>query len=328
MPVRITTGTGMDVGPAVSRDGRIVFANGTERLNVWAVPLDGNTGKVTGAPYRLSNSLAPQAHPSLSPDGRKLLFDSRRNGAFQVWQRNLATGKETVIVAAKGASNAGGFMPASGRIIYRLGSESHVLDPATGESRRLVTGGYIGSVNHAETIALVRAATGLAAIDGLDLKSGRRVPLLRATRERWNLYQAHFSSDDRWIVFLANTGPATGQIFAARAKGLEEIPSSDWLPVTDGKHKVDKPRFSPDGKLIYFTLDHEASRSIHAVRFDPESGRPIGEPFLVIDFPDPRLSMAHVNLGPLEISVAQDKLVTVLAEANLNIWMADLRIAK
>ena len=38
--------------------------------------------------------------------------------------------------------------------------------------------------------------------------------------------------------------------------------------------------------------------------------------------------MAHVNLGPLEISVARDKLVTVLSESNWNIWMADLRTAK
>jgi len=327
-PVQLTAGTSMDVWPAVSRDGSMVFASGAERLNIWALPLEGNAGKVTGAPYRLSNSLAMQAHPTLSPDGRKLLFSSNRNGSFQVWQRDLVTGKETPIVATKGATNAGGFMPASGRIAYRLGSESYILDPTTGESRKVVTGGYIGSINRAETIALVRAVSGLAAIDGLDLKSGRRVPLLRAEWERWNLYQAQFSSDDRWIVFLANTSPTTGRIFVARAKGLDEIPSSDWLPVTDAKQKVDKPRFSPDGKLIYFTLDHEASRSIHAVRFDPESGHAVGEPFLACDFPGPRLSMAQVNLGPLEISVARDKLVTVLSESNWNIWMADLRTAK
>ena len=38
-------------------------------------------------------------------------------------------------------------------------------------------------------------------------------------------------------------------------QGFREIPQSDWLPVTDGKGEVDKPLFSPDGKLIYFMLD-------------------------------------------------------------------------
>jgi len=105
---------------------------------------------------------------------------------------------------------------------------------------------------------------------------------------------------------------------------MKEIPQADWLPITDGKTLVDKPRFSPDGKLIYFTLDAEGSRSIQAVRFDPGKGRPIGEPFLVYDFRSPRLSMMPVNLGALEISVAQDKIVTLLAESNFNIWMTEL----
>jgi Tol biopolymer transport system component/tRNA A-37 threonylcarbamoyl transferase component Bud32 len=324
-PVRITNGAGAHVWPSVSRDGRLVFSTGNERLNVWAVPLDTNTGKVTGAPYRLSNSIALQAHPLLSVDGRKLLFDTMRNGTSQVWQRDLTSGKETQIVAQNGATNSGGFMPQSGRIVYRFGRESYVLDPATGQSSKLVSDGFIGTINLAETMALVRPASGLAAQDLFDLKSGRRVPLLRAEQERWNLYQGHFSPDDRWVVFLAHTSPTESRIYVARLKGMTTIPRSDWLPVTDGKQIVDKPRFSPDGKLIYFTLDREASRSIHAVRFDPESGRTVGEPFLVYDFPGPRLSMAQVNLGLLEISLARDKLVTVLAESNWNIWMADLR---
>jgi len=165
-------------------------------------------------------------------------------------------------------------------------------------------------------------AGGVATLDAVELKSGRHVPLLRA--EHWNLYQAYFSPDDRWIVFLANTSPNAGRIFVVRPQGMKQIAQADWLPITDGKTKVDKPRFSPDGKLIYFTLDTEGSRSIQAVRFDPEKGRPIGEPFLVYDFRSPRLSMMPVNLGPLEISVAADKIVTLLAESNFNIWMTEL----
>ena len=83
-------------------------------------------------------------------------------------------------------------------------------------------------------------------------------------------------------------------------------------------------RFSPDGKLIYFTVDAEGSRSIHAVRFDPQSGHAIGEPFLVYDFHGRRLSMLPVRLAPLEMSVAQDKLVGLVAESTSNIWMAEL----
>ena len=154
------------------------------------------------------------------------------------------------------------------------------------------------------------------------MKSGKRTPLLRT--ERWPIYLAHFSPDDRWIIFLAFTGPGTDRIYVARPHGLQEIPQAEWLPITDGNALVDKPTFSPDGRLIYFTRDEIGSRSIYAVRFDPESGRPIGGPFLVYEFRGPRLSMLSVNLSDLGLDVAQDKIVMVLAESNWNIWMAEL----
>ena len=37
-----------------------------------------------------------------------------------------------------------------------------------------------------------------------------------------------------------------------------------------------------------------------------------------------RLSMLPVGLAPLEISVAKDKLVGIVAESTSNIWMAEL----
>jgi hypothetical protein len=198
-----------------------------------------------------------------------------------------------------------------------------MLDPATGESRKITSAGYLWDVDRKEETGTMRVDLGgVATVDAVELESGRHVPLLRG--EHWNLYQAHFSPDDRWLVFLANTSPNAGRIFVARPQGMKQIPPADWLPITDGKTLVDKPRFSPDGKLIYFTLDGEGSRSIQAVRFDPEKGRPIGEPFLVYDFRSPRLSMTPVQLGALEISVAQDKIVTLLAESNFNIWMMEL----
>ena len=329
-PVQLTNHTTLDLEPAISRDGRMVFATGTQSINVWGLPVDGNSGKVSGAPYRITEGLAPASSPSLSPDGRRLLFSSGRNGPPQVWQRDLATGKEVIAVAGPSGLYRG-FQGLSGRIFYRAGSQRaawspYVLDPATGESRRISTEGYLWSVDHKEESGTMRIdAGGVADVDVVDLKSGRHVPLLRA--EHWSLYQAYFSSDDRWIVFLANTGPNGSRIFVVRPKGMREIPLADWLPITSGKTKVDKPRFSPNGKLIYFTVDDEGSRSIQAVRFDPERGRPVGEPFLVYDFRSPRLSMMAVNQGPLEISVAQDKIVTLLAESNFNIWMTELGAA-
>jgi hypothetical protein len=65
------------------------------------------------------------------------------------------------------------------------------------------------------------------------------------------------------------------------------------------------------------------SRSICAIRFDPERGSPIGAPFIVYEFRNPRLSMISVSLGDLGLDVALDKIIMVLAESNWNIWLAE-----
>ena len=113
-------------------------------------------------------------------------------------------------------------------------------------------------------------------------------------------------------------------IYVARMREFQQTPRSDWQAVIDSRDQVDKPHFSPDGKLIYFTLDRNGSRSVQAVRFDGESGRPMGEPFQVYDFRSPRLSMLAVNLSDLELCVAPDKIVMLLAESNWNVWMTEL----
>ncbi len=137
-------------------------------------------------------------------------------------------------------------------------------------------------------------------MDALDLKSLERVPFLRTA-----VSQAVFSPDGQWVVFAAGD-----RIYRARTHGLQEIPQSEWLPVATG----DKPRFSPDGGLIYF----DAYGAIYAVSAGTQ-----GQPFPVWEPREPRLSLAAVNPAARDLGIARDKLVVLLAESNFNLWMAD-----
>jgi len=320
--VQLTGGTAVDGGASVSRAGRMVFSSGGQRINVWGLPVEANTGKVKGEPYRITDGLAPTIHPDLSRDGSKLLFDTERNGMPEIWQRDLATGKESVVVSGRNGAGRGQFVGDTGLIRYGDQNGVHVLDPSTGESRELNSSGGLGDFVRGEKLYLLREDRPLPSFDLVDLASGKRVPILQA--EHLPLYLAQFSPDGRWIGFLAHFGPGHSAIYVARVRGFQEIPRSNWQTIIDSRDQVDKPRFSPDGKLLYFTLDRNGSRSVQAVRFDAESGRPVGEPFLVYDFRSPRLSMLAVNLSDLELCIAQDKLVMLLAEANWNIWMTEL----
>ena len=83
----------------------------------------------------------------------------------------------------------------------------------------------------------------------------------------YELYQAHFSPDGRWIVVNAVKNPLTSTIYAIPAAG------GPWIRITDGKQWDDKPRWSPDGKTIYFLSDRRGFFNVWGVHFDPLKGR-------------------------------------------------------
>jgi Tol biopolymer transport system component len=321
--VRLAGGAASAEFPAVSYDGQMVFASGTQRFDVWGLPLDARSGKALGPHYRITNSTAPAEYPTVSPDGRKVLYATPRNGTSQIWMKDLATGEESVIAPGPNASvpiwlRDGGHVAFAQKLSKR--SDEYLLDLSTGQTRKVFEGGFFWDVNEAATVALAQTSgSSQNDILAVDLKTGRSSVILR-TVPGSALIHANFAPDDAWIVFLADTGPGTARIYAVRPSG-SEILKSQWMPVTDGRHKVGKPRFSPDGKLIYFTQDRDASRSIRAVPFDPRTGQTLGESFSVFDTDQPRLTLFGVSPRSLEIGIAKDKLVMLLAESTSNLWM-------
>src|ERR1035437_3013917 len=118
----------------------MVFASGTQRFDVWGLPLDANSGKALGPHYRITNSTAPTEFPTVSPDGGKVLYATPRNGTSQVWMKNLAKGEESQIAPGPNASiplwvNGGGQVA----FVQKLGkrSDASLLDLSTGETRKV-----------------------------------------------------------------------------------------------------------------------------------------------------------------------------------------------
>lgn len=322
--VRLAGGTASAEFPAVSGDGQLVFASGTQRFDVWGLPLDANSGKVSGPHYRITNSTAPAEYPAISPDGSKVVYATPRNGTSQIWMKDLLKGEESVIAPGPNASvpvwlHGGGQVAFAQRLSKR--SDEYLLDLATSQTRKVYEGGFFWDVNALGTMALAQESdSNRNDVRAVDLGTGRTSIILRGAQDT-PLRHANFSPNDGWIVFVADGGPATGQIYAVRPHGFVEITKSEWIAITDGRQKVDKPRFSPDGKLIYFIEDSEGRRAIRAVRFDPRSGRAAGDSFAVFDADQPRLTLFGVSPRSLEIGISKNKLVMLMADTTSNVWM-------
>ena len=289
--------------------------------------------RVTGAPVRLTDTPAAESFPSLSRDGRRLAFLSARGPQTDLWLRDLHLGASTRLLSAETSVMGGAWVSLDGSAVaYTLGkdgrSQLHTIAASGGLPRRLTdedrsvlrwtpSGGIVHFVN-------VGTGSGSGTVAVVDPQSLSSRVLLEAFP--FTPYQLSFSPDERWITCVqVLPGGQTASVLIGPATGKWPVPESALLPIGDGTTWDDKPRFSPDGRLLYFTSERDGYRCLWAQRLDPRTGEPEGAPFAVHHGHSSRRSMLNVGLTPLEVAVGPDQIVFVQGEVTGNIWMAEVR---
>jgi WD40 repeat protein len=131
-----------------------------------------------------------------------------------------------------------------------------------------------------------------------------------------NLWKARLSADQRWVAFTAPTGPGASAIYAVPAGG------GDRVKMTSGEYFDDRPRWSPDGRLVYFLSSRSGFFNVWARRFDPDRGTTLGEPIAITQFNDPA-QMIPPRTVQLGMAVSRDRLIIPLAAASGNIWVLE-----
>jgi hypothetical protein len=92
--------------------------------------------------------------------------------------------------------------------------------------------------------------------------------------------------------------------------------------VTNDKHWNDKPRWSPDGKSIYFISDRNGYYNVFRRNFDPSAGKPLGDATQITHFSDPSL-MIHATMSNVGFSITRDRLMLTVSRRNGSIWILD-----
>ncbi|HYM11091.1 MAG TPA: protein kinase [Bryobacterales bacterium] len=337
-PRRVTFGTDLEMEPSAGAEagGRagVAFASLTHTVNVWSLPLDVNRGAAPGELQRITQGVTYNAYPSISADGKKLVYTSAQSGAWNVWIRDLESGKQIALTASRGKAlqpkiSADGttvayweddgtkqtiyVIPARGGVPQKVcddcGPPTHVSPDGTKV--------LFESENSPQDEAVMVA----------DLTSGKQYEMARS-RETPKLfpYAARFSPDGRWVAFHARSNPLTRQIFVVPFQGSDRppVPKKDWIAVTSGVTFLEGETYwSPDGSLLYFLSENDGFRCIWAQRLEPPTKHPRGAPFAVIHFHHARNSLTGVrgSLGAIGMSVGNDKLVFALGDLTGNIWM-------
>lgn len=325
--LQITSGSAFESRPAAAASGDVYFCSAETRTGIWQLPLSANDGKVTGELSRLTKGSAFYGQPSVAPDGGRVAYYSTKSGNMDIWSLDLKSSTETQL----SSTPVGEFAPqttADGSTVYYSiygKREAYSVSVKGGEATKICEDCGTWDVSHDGTKILYWYSTAnpLVSIGLLQRSSGERAEIIQ--HPEYSLYQPHFSPDDRWITFLAKTGQDRSRVYVVPFKGVGRHVLGDWIPVTDGENLDDKPRWSPDGNLLYFTSERDGFRCIWAQRLAAVSKRPEGEPFGVYHFHTSRRSLMNVGLGPLEISVARNALIFNLGEITGNIWRVSER---
>ena len=318
---RLTAGTVHHVQPSASGN-TMAFTAGSVRFEVWSIGLDANQAKTAGEPRQVTN-LGWSVMPELSADGRKLVYMAARSREIRLYLRDLGDGKETLL-AGPAELHKAIFTADAAKLTYRERRDNKWLTygvPAAGgvpericdDCGQLLQWSRDGS-------QLLHTFQNPTTIRVLDTRTGAKDVILRHKEN--SLWQGQLSPDGKWIAFVAAKPDQTKCVFVAPYR--RDVPESEWIPITDFVRENDKPRWSPDGNMLYFTSDRDGSRCIWAQRLDPATKRPTGEPIGVFHSHSARRSIGIVQIGPLEISVAGGRLVFVMGEVSGNVWMAKL----
>jgi len=333
---RLTTGPGPDTALAISGDGRrLAFTAKSQRIQTWLFPFDARTGQIKGNGNAITSPGRVSIEPNLSRDGKKVAYFVPHGESYgpgfgdvqnEIWVKSLADGSEVPVSVDSFSRWFPLWSPDGTQLLYNRrnfstnahelmlwSSKSHEEVPITGVTQSVVydwssDGKWLSNADGNE-IWLIPFP-----IAPHDQTTAKKV----TSNPAYTLYQPHLSPGNRWIVFEAvvNSPNPESALYVVPASG------GPWTRITDGRHWDDKPRWSPDGRTIYFVSGPGGFFNIWGIRFDPDAGKPVGQPFQISKFNSPRLMILR-SIPFVGLSFTQRKLVVTMAEESGSIWALD-----
>jgi Tol biopolymer transport system component/DNA-binding winged helix-turn-helix (wHTH) protein len=335
---RVTTGPGHDTEFSLSPDGkRLAFTNESQHVRIWLFPFDATQGKVTGPGRPVTSSGVEAWMPNISPDGNRLAFSSVRSGKWDLTESSLPDGPETPVVSEDSdLRDQAQWSPDSNRLAYvredhstgkmhimewssRSRNEEPLAPPSDAEPKIFDWSSRSNSL----VITQTNHDTGkseIAVLPVADTPRANAVARSLIADAAYDMYQARFSPDERWIAFEAL--PKSNNQYSESAVFVRATSGGPWIRITDGKRWDDKPHWSPDGKMIYFLSGRSGFYNVWAIRFDPVRGVSLGEPFPVTALDNPS-QMVPKFIPDVAISLSQNRLVMTVAQDSGNIWVLD-----
>ena len=296
-PERLTTAPASAEAAAVSPDGtRVAFTSAPASTRAWLFPFDANSARLMGDGQGTDRRRSRRSSLSVSRrDGSALCYGAREAGRnqFRLFYTDLTTGRTTFLAEAWG-----GVISRTGRrVVYlltRTVSSSTGENPSAGREwalavrdldgrerlvSRWVPGGMLPRDWAPDDKAVLGSWLEQGRMDQNVLAIWPIGPMMATRPERVilessgvNFWQARYSPDNRWVSFVAQRmrNPGTVEIGIVAAGSNH---ATTWTRILEDHVWPDKPRWSPDGRTLYFlSRGADGYFNLWGVPIDPARG--------------------------------------------------------
>lgn len=249
----------------------------------------------------LTSSPGVEQYPSLSPDGQWVVYSGWESGHQRIFLQSV--GGQNAFSITKDTNvddDEPVFSPDGEKIAFRSSREGGGLFMMgrTGEAiRRLTSKGF--NPSWSPDGSKIVFATENMQLTPLNWEGNSELWIVDVATEAMqrlnteDALQPSWSPNNHRIAFVSRIANqdkenATGTL----QMHIWTIPVGEGAPtpVTSGTATDWCPKWSPDGKYLYFASDRGGSMNLWRVPMDEESGKPTGEPEAIVT---PAMSLAH-----------------------------------
>jgi serine/threonine protein kinase len=251
---------------------------------------------VSGTFAQITNEPGPELFPSLSPDGRSVVYTAKSSGNWDIYLRRVGDREAMNLTAESTFDNIQPTFSADGHFIAfrseRAGGGIFVMTTKGESPRRITDFGYnpTWSPDGREIVC---------AEESIERPEDRQMPVSRlwaveVTTGRKRLVTSADAVQPQWsphgqrIAYWAIDRSGHRDIWTIPAKGGTPV------PVTHDEPLDWSPAWSPDGRHLYFSSDRAAGMKLWRVPINESSGRVLGPPEPV---PAPSRYAGHLSFA-------------------------------